>query len=923
MRSRNTRRLCRVIFDAFTIMFCAAFLCPSFAAAAEPEQKTVRVGYVNAITYEEKRDDGYMSGAGYEYLQKISYITGWNYEYVYGSFQECYEMLINGDIDLFGNLTYTPERAELFSFATYPQGQEVYCMYTNEAHAALEDGGADGLNGCRIGVTAGSYQQNILSQWLDMNHVQAEIVPLSGYNALMQALDSDQVDTIVTPDLSIAYGCIPLMDVGSSDYFFGVSKNRPDLLKELNNAQREIQRNEFDYNGALSRKYHSQTNSSLELSDAEIKWLAQRGNQVSIGLLDHNLPYSAQASNGEANGILSVLGDTMEQELGVSVQEKFYQNSASLLNAMQNGEVDAIAPIFGDLYLAEQSRYALTNAIIKTTPVVLYAGDTFDLDHAVIAVSDESLITENVIQILYPGAQTYPCRNLEDCLNAVVSGRANGTVVTSVRLNTLRQYPAMEKLQFTDLPLEAEICLATTKGNRMAAAVLNTGIALSTASLNGSMLAQSSYVAPHISLWDFVKDNMAPVLTGTTAVILVLLCLSFQLSYKSKRLDAALFSAQSANDAKTAFLNTMSHDMRTPLNAIIGLTELAQKEDDFGIVREYLDKVSTSGKFLLGLINDLLDISKIESGGLKLNPAPFTKKEFQSTIDTVIKPLMEQRNIRFICQLEDGPECISVDGLRFEQIFQNLLSNASKFTPEGGEVDFLLEQLPAADGSAHMRFWVRDNGVGMSPEFVERMYDPFAQEKSKLSNHTKGTGLGLAIVKKLVDAMGGTITVKSELGKGTEFTVELSAPLAEAPTEDISENGSSQSLRDAKILLVEDNEINTYVAKLILEEAGCSVTTAENGQIALDRFGASKPGDFDAILMDVRMPVMDGLEATRAIRALPRPDAVTIPIIAMTADAFAEEQKKTMDAGMNAHISKPIDVKLLYAVLEKNIRHES
>lgn len=391
--------------------------------------------------------------------------------------------------------------------------------------------------------------------------------------------------------------------------------------------------------------------------------------------------------------------------------------------------------------------------------------------------------------------------------------------------------------------------------------------------------------------------------------------LTEELKLKNAELETAIESAKSAAKAKSEFLSRMSHDIRTPMNAIIGLTHLAQKEDDIETVRNYLAKISASSKFLLGLINDILDMSKIENGNLTLNPEPLTKKEFVISINTVIRPLMNQRNIHFICQMDEGPECILVDKLRFNQIFFNLLSNAGKFTPEGGEVSIILENLPTVDDKAGMRFYVRDNGVGMSEEFLEHIYDPFSKEHSKLSNSSKGTGLGLPIVKSLVEAMGGTISVKSKLGEGTEFTVDLYLPVTEAPVDDLAQYKPDTSLQNKKILLVEDNEINTFVAKIILEQAGCIITTAENGRIAVETFEKSQPGTFSAILMDVRMPEMDGLEATRTIRALDRADAKTIPIIAMTADAFAEEQKRTIDAGMNYHISKPINPHELYSVL--------
>ena len=392
-----------------------------------------------------------------------------------------------------------------------------------------------------------------------------------------------------------------------------------------------------------------------------------------------------------------------------------------------------------------------------------------------------------------------------------------------------------------------------------------------------------------------------------------------ELKRKNTELEGAIETAESSAKAKSEFLSRMSHDIRTPMNAIIGLTYLAQKEDNIETVKVYLAKISASSKYLLGLINDILDMSKIENGNITLNPEPLTKKEFVVSINTVIRPLMDQRNIHFICQMDAGPDCILVDKLRFNQIFFNLLSNAGKFTPEGGEVSISLENLPPKDDKAGMRFYVRDNGVGMSEEFLQHIYDPFSQEHSKLSNNSKGTGLGLPIVKSLVEAMGGTISVKSKLGEGTEFAVELYLPVTDAPDDETAMYRPDVTLQNKHILLVEDNEINTFVAKIILEQAGCIVTTAENGKTGVDTFGSSEPGKFSAILMDVRMPVMDGLEATRTIRALDRPDAKTVPIIAMTADAFAQEQKRTIDSGMNYHISKPINPQELYNVLAEYI----
>ncbi len=393
-----------------------------------------------------------------------------------------------------------------------------------------------------------------------------------------------------------------------------------------------------------------------------------------------------------------------------------------------------------------------------------------------------------------------------------------------------------------------------------------------------------------------------------------------EINRKNQELENVAQKAESAAHAKSEFLSRMSHDIRTPMNAIIGLTHLAQEEEDLQVVREYLHNIDTSSDFLLGLINDILDMSKIENGELTLKEDAYTREEFMNSINTVIKPLMDKREIQFVFRMEENVECIRVDRLRYNQIFFNLLSNAAKFTPKGGTVEFTTEGLPVRDDKVGIRFHIKDNGIGMSPEFLPHLYDPFSQERAKGGEDVKGTGLGLPIVKSLVDIMGGTISVQSELGKGTEFIVELYVPVAEAETEKpVSEIGT-ENLKDARILLVEDNDINIYVAQLILEKAGCLVEIAKDGKEAVEHFKESGINYYRAILMDVRMPIMNGIDATKAIRALNREDAATIPIIAMTADAFDEERKKTLEAGMNYHLSKPINPRLLYKILSEFLK---
>lgn len=389
----------------------------------------------------------------------------------------------------------------------------------------------------------------------------------------------------------------------------------------------------------------------------------------------------------------------------------------------------------------------------------------------------------------------------------------------------------------------------------------------------------------------------------------------------AERLAAALKEARYANVKMTEFLSNVSHDMRTPLNAVLGYTNLARQSDHPEMMRDYLEKIDRSGRILLSLINDTLELSKIESGEVMLKKAPVTCSEVISKVMSSVQPAMDEKHIRFILDNSRAVMAtIYVDALRLQDIFINLLSNAVKFTPEYGQITLMIECVRMEKDYVHDRIAVRDNGCGMSPEFLPKVFEPFSQERLASTADVGGSGLGLSIVKKLVDLMGGTITVKSELGRGTEFTVLLDLERADKQIPEKTESGLEwQKLKGRRVLLVEDNAMNTEIAKAVLEMKGISVVCSENGEAGCLTFAESENGAFDAILMDIRMPVMNGLSAAKKIRGMNRPDAKSIPIIAMSADAFAEDIAMSLSAGMNAHIAKPVDPANLYDTLLKCI----
>ncbi len=920
---RKFFRTKRVLACILSMAVLLTLVCPLLARAEEPKQKTVRVGYVNSIDYEEGGEGEYKRGAGYEYLQKISYLTGWNYEYVYGSFKDCYEMLANGEIDLFGNVSYKPERAEQIYYSSYPQGKDAYILYTTKERTDLAEGDIQRLNGCKLGVTEGSYQDELLVSWLKENDIQAEVLRYNGYDPLMATLDSGEIDAIATPDLSSSYNYLSVASIGFSEYYFGVSKSRPDLLKELNEALYEIQNTEKDYNSQLASRYFTQMTGHLMLNTKEREWLTEHDNTIRLGYISDTLPFSGE-ENGELVGVLKTVADKLEDEFGLKVETVSYPDRTQLKQAIWAGEIDIGGPVVNDFYLAEQNDLVLTNNIMDTTPVVVYKGNDVNASLNKIAASNACVFSEDITRILFPDAEIYVCENETECLKAVVSGKAGSTLVPSARLNILLSDPLMEKLQLAEMSKGMELGLIASKENRRAASIVNKAIARSSDVLNGVVLTQHSVAATKVSFSEFIREHFGVFIALAGGIIVVLGFLIQRLFISQKKLTRALEEAQTANVAKTTFLSNMSHDMRTPMNAIMGFTTIALKNDPKPEVESCLKKIEESSEHLLSLINDVLDISSIESGKIKYAPVPTNIETLTDGVLNIVNGFLVNRDLNFhVHRTEVEHPYVLADVVRVREVLVNILSNAVKFTNDGGNVTFEMESRPGKD-EKHIivRYRVIDDGVGMSEEFQKRIFDEFAQEDSGARTQYKGTGLGMSISKQYVELMGGTLTVKSKKGVGSTFTVEL--PLELTEKENVAEQNlpvDASNLKGVRVLMAEDNDLNAEIATILLEEQGMKVTRAVDGEEVVGIFRNHPPKSFDVILMDIMMPKMDGREAAKTIRSMKnRPDGRTIPIIAMTANAFAEDVQSSLDAGMNAHLSKPIVMDEVAKTIARNLR---
>ena len=584
-------------------------------------------------------------------------------------------------------------------------------------------------------------------------------------------------------------------------------------------------------------------------------------------------------------------------------------------------------------YAAEQNDMALSNTVLVSSLAAVTGKRSFDENEEnSVAIPKSDLNLKWFISYNYPTWKIMEYDSFEDARKAVQDKKADCFLSSSGRAT---EYVNDKKLYSVFLTQPDNISFAVSRGNSVLLSILNKTLkSMPTSKLTGALSAYDN-ASRKVTLLDFIKENLLAVATVFICVFLAVLLIilgilqkarsaetkakkaarqSYELNQKLKEshheLETALMHAESANSAKTTFLNNMSHDIRTPMNAIIGFTSLAASHvDNKEKVKEYLSKISTSSEHLLSLINDVLQMSKLEDENIEISHEPIDLGEISREVGTIISGRTAEAGIAFEIGKQEFPvSYVYGSPLHIRQIFLNIYGNCIKYNKPHGKVTTTLKCLGEKNGIVTYRWTISDTGIGMSEEFLKHIFEPFVQEHSDARTVYSGTGLGMSIVKKIIDRMNGTIVVTSKEGEGSTFVITLPFEIAEKPEEIPAEMDGEVNIAGLHLLLAEDNELNAEIARTLLEDEGAITTIVNDGQQAVDIFSRNKPGTFDAILMDIMMPEMDGLSATKAIRALDREDAKTIPIIAMTANAFDEDEKKCMEAGMNAHLVKPLDI---------------
>ena len=745
--------------------------------------------------------------------------------------------------------------------------------------------------------------------------------------------------------------CIFPLDVttiGKSGMYFAINKERSDIKTELDYAMRQLEQDSPFFKADLYKKYFTLAYNQ-SLTGEEKSWLEEHGS-IRIGFLNNDPAiFSMDEETGKLNGMLaeyiSYAKDCLgNQRLKFGIQE--YDDYNEMLRALQDHEIDMIFYVGRNPDLAEKKGYTLTNTAWTYSLMAVTDEKYFNENEAYsVAVVKEHEALKQHIAFSYPHWKLIDCDSLADATDMVLHQKADCFL-----MGTSQALKYDNNRDFKSIPLTKtmEACFAVRGGEGTLLSILNKTLKTMPSDMLTSTLAIYDSTADKVTFYDFVKDNMLAFFAtagffglSIIAIILVFLRKARKAEAAAKlaandtqklngKLEIALKKAEDASLAKTRFLNNMSHDIRTPMNVILGYAQLMEDElkgKDMPETSEHLEKLKQSGNLLLSIINNVLDMAKIESGKMEINENYGRLGAIRQSLFEIFEDEAKKKNLALHYTINVEHEHILTDTTKVKEIFVNILGNAIKYTPPGGSVIMSVEELPCNEpGYIIVRNRVSDTGIGMSEDYLTEIFEAFTREQNTTKSKIAGTGLGMSIVKKYVDLLGGTIEVESELGKGSTFTVTLKHKIADESyyvKKHLEESGISREiLKDRSILLAEDNDLNAEIAAVILERAGLKVERVEDGLQCISRITEMPAGTYDIILMDIQMPKMDGYKATQTIRNLSDQEKACIPIIAMTANAFEEDKRAAIAAGMNGHIAKPIQVDKLLSILAEMIRQQ-
>ena len=907
-----------VILALLSFVICFIFAGDiSLAQNKEVVRKTIRVGWYTAEGYQQENKLGEPSGYGYEYLQALSQFTEWNYELVEGTWQECLDRLEKGEIDILTYVQKTPEREETYDFSVYPMGDSEGELVISKDNNSIYYEDFSNWNNLTVGMIAGSAFNESFNEYCLENGFVTTNISYGSFKEVMEAVKSGAVDAAVVTNTLIVEDCKVIGHFSPIDQYIAVTKGNAQVLTELNNAMKEIHTYYPTLQKDLQSKYFSAANRAvLGFSVDEAQFILE--NPV-IDVLYDPAWFPIERTNSEMKEAEGISIDILKRIGEISGLEFNFISSDTFEEAIQkfnNKEAPIFSAITKDYLWAGSHKMAITPPFLDLSFLTVSGAHVTELSR--LAVTKAYYITKEMENSVDKKNLIYYDTQLE-CIEAVKRGDADYAIVNSYEVDYYLSMPRFNTLESRTLHLYTQsISIAVSKDYDPRLLSILTKSLLAVTDEEIQEIARVHLIVDHKHTFaELAYTNPVEIVVAFIALSIIITSL-FILLYRNKVGKRENEQLIKATKAKSEFLAKMSHDMRTPMNSIIGFSKLAEDEIlSTEKVKEYINNITIAGSFLLQLINDTLDMSKIEHGEIELHPSIFSHKEFIKNIRTMTLQMSLEKEIQFTILDDDLDILIYVDKIRYQQVFINLLSNAVKYTPEGGKVTFEMKNVQINEDVFSCDYIVQDTGIGMSPQYMKEVFEPFSQENTEYTTTLQGTGLGLAIVKNIIDIMGGTITIESKQKVGTKITVHLESPIGKnEESENIEKRIGKETLGGLHALVVEDHPMNVIIIKKLLEKQGIKVDSAENGEIAIDLFRKSKEGYYDFILMDIRMPVMNGLLATEELRKLERTDAKTIPIIATTANAFEEDIQASLQAGMNAHLAKPIQEVKLIEIIE-------
>lgn len=913
----------------------------------EKQSQIIRVGsFEDTFNYVDK--NGVRRGYGYELMQALAGYTGWKFEYVKCDWSDCFDKLENGEIDIMGDISYTDERAQKMLFPDEPMGEEKYILYADLSDTDIGMSDFKSLDGKRVGVLMDTEPEIMLTEWENKNGIHTEHVNVNNDDDVEKKLANHEIDCFVSLEESTwsEQGISSVTTIGKSGIYFAINKERSNIKTELDYAMRQLEQDSPFFKADLYKKYFTLDYIQV-LTGKEKVWVEEHGG-IQIGFLNNDPAiFSMDEETGKLTGMLAEYISYAKDCLGNQTLEfniHAYDDYDEMIQALQNREIDMIFYVGRNPYFAEQNGYALTNTAWTYSLMAVTDEEKFDENKVyTVAVPKEKYALKQHIAFSYPEWKLVDCDSLDNAADMVIQEKADCFLMGASQALI---YDNSQNFKSVPLTKTMEACFTVREGEGSLLSILNKTLKAMPSDMLTSALAIYDSTADKVTFSDFIKDNLLVFLAtvgflalSIIGIILVLLRKARKAEAVAKlaakdtkklndKLEIALKKAEDASLAKTRFLNNMSHDIRTPMNAILGYAQLMEeelKEKDLPETSDHLEKLQQSGNLLLSIINHVLDMARIESGKMEIDENYGRIEDIRQTLFEIFGDEAKKKNIALHYTINVEHEHILTDTTKVKEIFVNILSNAIKYTPPGGSVMINVDEL-VCDESGYMmvRTRVSDTGIGMSQDYLTKIFDAFTRERNTTKSKITGSGLGMSIVKRYVDLLGGTIDVESEPGKGSTFTVTLKHRIADesyyVKKHDEGSGTASKILEGRNILLAEDNDLNAEIAEAILERAGLKTERVEDGIQCVNKITKMPVGTYDMILMDIQMPRMDGYKATQAIRHLPDKDKACIPIVAMTANAFEEDKRDAVAAGMNGHIAKPIQIDKLLSMLAEVLR---